>query len=346
MERATDEITGFIQNVSPLGQGQTKKYFDFQVQTGTDVVRAVCFSPSKRKAFDEASMKKSPVKIRKFMLDKKEGSTDILMNDKVQLDELDSVDFERREIVPQGLTISGLLNIMPEQLIDLKAKVISLQKPSTVKANTDNPLRKQEGLLIDPTGSIKVILWELDVDQVEEGQAYFFRNLRLKKNKLSGDLYVNPAKDNSKICPSDAFPSDSLKPPQSIPLELVISTITGEVIAVNKSSLNFCCFRCHKTVEILKDKIIAYCRNCGMKLKFAKCVKKWYVSAVVSDDTKNITLNFYDDVVTKILETFAADSAQQEDEDLITDIFFGLPTITYTYNEKTRSVQDVSVSCQ
>ena len=61
MEKATDEITGFIQNVSPLGQGQTKKHFDFQVQTGTDVVRAVCFSPSKCKAFDEASMNKSPV---------------------------------------------------------------------------------------------------------------------------------------------------------------------------------------------------------------------------------------------------------------------------------------------
>ena len=52
-----------------------------------------------------------------------------------------------------------------------------------------------------------------------------------------------------------------------------------------------------------------------MKLKFAKCVKKWHVNAVVGDDTKNVTLNFYDEVVTKILETFAADIAQQEDED-------------------------------
>ena len=67
------------------------------------------------------------------MLDKKEGSTDILMNDKVLLEELDSVDFERREIVPKGLTISGLLNIMPEQLIDLKAEVcrnLQMSKPT------------------------------------------------------------------------------------------------------------------------------------------------------------------------------------------------------------------------
>ena len=109
-----------------------------------------------------------------------------------------------------------------------------MSKPTLI-----NLFQKQEGFLIDLTGSIKVILWDLDVDQVEEGKTYFFRNWQLKKNKLSGDLFVNPAKDNSKICPSDAFPYDSLKPPQSIPLELVISTITGEVIAVNKSSLNF-----------------------------------------------------------------------------------------------------------
>jgi len=39
----------------------------------------------------------------------------ILMNDKVILEELDSVGFDRREIVPKGLTISGLTTITPEQ---------------------------------------------------------------------------------------------------------------------------------------------------------------------------------------------------------------------------------------
>jgi len=33
MEENKTEIIGFTQNVSPLGQGQTKKNFDFQVQT-------------------------------------------------------------------------------------------------------------------------------------------------------------------------------------------------------------------------------------------------------------------------------------------------------------------------
>eukprot|EP00794_Sanderia_malayensis_P021336 gene21336-23411_t len=168
MEQEDKEIIGFIQNVSPLGQGQSKKYFDFSVQTENDVVRAVCFSPVKRKAFDEASMKKSPVKIKKFIDDRKQDSNDILMNDKVMLEELDSVYFERREPVPEGLIISGLTTIMPEQLVNLKAKVINLQKPSSVNTNTDNPLQKQEGLIIDQTGSIKIVFWESDVGVVRE----------------------------------------------------------------------------------------------------------------------------------------------------------------------------------
>lgn len=55
---------------------------------------------------------------------------------------------------------------MAEQLIHLKAKVINLQTPRRVRENTDNPLMKREGLLLDPTGTVKVVLWESDVDLV------------------------------------------------------------------------------------------------------------------------------------------------------------------------------------
>ena len=61
MEDSEGEISGYVHNVFAIGQGQSKKFFDFCLQTENDVIRAVCFSPSKRKAYDEASMKRSPV---------------------------------------------------------------------------------------------------------------------------------------------------------------------------------------------------------------------------------------------------------------------------------------------
>lgn len=61
-----------------------------------------------------------------------------------------------------------------------------------------------------------------------------FKNLRPKKNKLNGDIYVNPAKGCSMITPTDDFPADTLQPPQSIPAELITSNVTGEIVAVQR----------------------------------------------------------------------------------------------------------------
>ena len=84
MEEET--ITGFVHNLSPIRTGPTKKYFDFSPQTdaGTSV-RAVCFSPQKRKLFEDSTKQSCPIKIKRFMKDKKEGSSDILMSDLVGL---------------------------------------------------------------------------------------------------------------------------------------------------------------------------------------------------------------------------------------------------------------------
>ncbi len=62
-----------------------------------------------------------------------------------------------------------------------------------------------------------------------------------------------------------------------------------------------------------------------MKLKLAKCVKQWYVNAVVSHDAKFVTLNFNDQMVRKMLQMFSPENAKKEDENLVENIFFGLP---------------------
>ena len=72
------------------------------IQNGPDLtngcrkwVHAVCFSLQKRKVFDSAKESR-PIKIKKFMVDKKDGSTDLLMSDLVGLEFLtpEAVNFE------------------------------------------------------------------------------------------------------------------------------------------------------------------------------------------------------------------------------------------------------------
>ena len=99
-------------------------------------------------------MKRSPVKLKTFLPDKNEKSTDILMNDTVK--EMQSVDFVVKNLVRQEVDIAKLTSIMPEQLDNLKAEVVDLQKSCKIRTNSDNPFSTREGLLLDPSGSIKI----------------------------------------------------------------------------------------------------------------------------------------------------------------------------------------------
>ena len=59
----SDTFAGYIHNVSPVYHD---KYFEFQIQAKTETVRAVCFSPRKRKQFAAYDHNKSPVKSLKI----------------------------------------------------------------------------------------------------------------------------------------------------------------------------------------------------------------------------------------------------------------------------------------
>ena len=110
MEGKDKSISGYIHNLSPVKKGPSKKYFDFDLQTGEKtVVRAICFAPRKRKCIEDAMEKSSPIKMKKFMHDEKnEGSTDILMSDNVEIDQIQPADvtFPKTDLVYQLISTS------------------------------------------------------------------------------------------------------------------------------------------------------------------------------------------------------------------------------------------------
>ena len=200
-------ITGFVHNLSPVRNGPNKKYFDFTLQTDAEKsVCAVCFSPQKRKVFEDSAKQSCPIKTKKFIVDKKEGSSDLLMSDLVGLELLtpEAVDFEKKDLVPSNLNLSMLSSISPQQLISVKAKLIGLQDPQIVTTPKFS-LNKAEGILVDEHGTVKITFWGDDIEKVESGKTYYFTSLRLKNNKINGELYVNPAKGNSNITEADPF---------------------------------------------------------------------------------------------------------------------------------------------
>ena len=85
--KMTDEVVGYIHNVSPMKHSEKTKYFDLQVQTENAIVRGVCFAQQKRDQFETFSKQKPPVKLTKCTLTDQGQRRTILMNSRTQLEQ-------------------------------------------------------------------------------------------------------------------------------------------------------------------------------------------------------------------------------------------------------------------
>lgn len=343
-----DECVGFIHNLSPVKNGPKKKYFDFTLQTGEKtVVRAICFSPPKRKCVEQAMESASPIKVKKFLKDKKEGSTDILLGHNAVINQCESgeLSFVKEEIITSALNLSMLPMISNNQLVNLKAKVVRLEKPQTVKLE-DRALQKVNGVLVDPHGSVSIVLWEDDIGKVEEGGTYEFKNLRVKHNSFTNQQYVNPAKQDSSIekCPEFAQP---LAVPESIPEEFTTSSITGDVLGISDLQNTYCCLKCNKRLTPQKQaaqKVVS-CENmkCQLMQKLERCKREWFVKALVGNDSGNVTLIFHHDQVLQVLamKDAAKDTSNVGSEE-IRDAFLALEKRAFVYRKKTMHVTNIA----
>ena len=60
----------------------------------------------------------------------------------------------------------------------MKCKVVKVNEVSTVKKSGDGKeLRKQDVMVADETGSSRLVLWEDDVNSLEEGTSYCLVNM-------------------------------------------------------------------------------------------------------------------------------------------------------------------------
>lgn len=115
---------------------------------------------------------KSPVKISKFKINWNSPTKDIVINQDTNNSQTTLSDenaFAPVTVPTDSITsLDSLTNAVPEQPITIKAKVAKLIK--------------QDGTLVEPTGQINVVLWQDQVDSIQEGQTYIFKHIKEKDN--------------------------------------------------------------------------------------------------------------------------------------------------------------------
>lgn len=148
MDEQEPEIAGYIHNISPLKKSSKTTYFDLQVQTKSELLRAVCFTPKKHAELESKCKAVSPVKLKKFKLEEKNDNKTILLNHTAEVIDT-TVDFEPVPIPPTN-NIASLTGVHLNQLVAITAKVTQLA--GTKRVNTRSGVKeKVDCYLVDPS---------------------------------------------------------------------------------------------------------------------------------------------------------------------------------------------------
>ena len=232
--QATTEFVAYVHNISPLKKGS---YFDCQLQGKEETVRGVCFSPPKLKRFTSLSQANSPVKIKKFRIDTKSNAEDLPMGHEVTIEHFPAIDFDKVKL-PTTMNLSTIKSVCPGQIVTVTAKVTHLYLSKTVGYEN---VQLQHAIIADPSGTMKMTLWENFVGSIKQGDTYTFRDICVYKDKMSHEIcLLNTAKSGSTIESAPQFQ-------EVLPFTVLESTmVNGEIIGVNQVASYLSCCKCKK----------------------------------------------------------------------------------------------------
>ena len=288
-----DEIIAYIHNVSPVKKG---KYFDCILQTKDSVVRGVCFSPPKLKRFKQASDNDTAVKVKKFRIDTTSNMEDVVMDWKTIIESTPPVNFPKSDL-PQSFNLSTLSTLCVGQLISVTAKVAHMQPIKKISSN-GKELQLREVTLVDPSSTMKLVLWEEYLDSVAVGTTYFFQHLRIKRDKMTKEIFVNTAMSETKITVCNPF-TEAL----AIAVQTSHVSATGEILGISTVNHYLGCMKCNKKVVATSKAGFLNCDTCPLKQKEKACKKNWYCKVAFEDMEKNeVTLTLFQDTIAQAFE--------------------------------------------
>ena len=130
----------------------------------------------------------------------------------------------------------------------------------TINTQYGSTLKKQELVVRDTSGSIKLILWQEYVESQQESKTYRLQNVRVKISK-DETYIINTAKSEQFVFEEvEAFDGD-LPPVDADMVGMATSKVHGKIVGVLNISKTLACISCFKTVTSKNEKI-GNCESC------------------------------------------------------------------------------------
>ena len=243
----------------------------------------MCFLPEQKEKFDNFANNKSPVKIRKYGENKKYGTTNVVIEKHTIVKSITNHPFEIREMT-QNNTISSFANTTSNQLVNIKGQLTKLFGSKKVFTRSGS-VTKQEGLISDATGTIKVVFWEDFVNAAKESMTYAFKQFIYKNDQYG--IYIA----TSKSAPSSLGETEPIKEPLAKPTIgqeiLTNKELLVDLLGVSSATQYSSCCSCKKKLQTQKNSLTAHCTSCNLTQKIKHCSRHWVVTLFVQNSEQS-----------------------------------------------------------
>ena len=188
------EITGYVNNISTERKGKTGKFFECQIKVGENNYKKIyVWKPEKRTDFLEIQNKKRAIHLYSLT----ERGKFLNFNEHSSYEETSNPSYEAdKETIEESAvrTIASLDKVPTEQIISLKAKVVTIYDVQLVTVR-GSPINNRELEIADETAKIKLVLWGDQCYDVKRDKTYFFRKFRLRRTNK--ETYVNTPQNSA-----------------------------------------------------------------------------------------------------------------------------------------------------
>ena len=242
-------MTGYVVEVSPVKVAKTsgKPYFMMEIQTAEKLNRALSFSPSKRRLFNELCADRRGCVINNV----KSGKDTLYVNEYSTVVEK-KLGFNHYPKV-KYMTIGEVINQVPTDAKVNVRGVVLLQEVRSVRVRSED-VNIREGHLVDESSRIKLALWREYCELLENRAVYDLKNL--VKMKYSGEIRLQSLHNTT-------YALSEVQIEEYDPLPVLEDKVlfNATVAAVEAAARN--CTECNKPISDGNDKeLLVKCGNC------------------------------------------------------------------------------------
>ena len=296
-------VHGVLANLSPMKKSKTtdNRYFDGHLTDGVTNIRLIGFDTSQQQRLADYSENQTPVKLSKCQVSNSmvEGKLQVVLKTYSSIDESPTkFSIPENMILQPGakLDIGQIHAVQDFQKVSVAVKPIKVSAPEMVSDKS-----KQDVYVADATGSMRLTLWQDDINKLDVNKSYLLKNVAVRSYQKvkylsfpKEDVTIEEVSDLGDVCDLE---QETVTDPSRRELNDV------EVLLVLNLQSYPACITCKAKVETTSA-TLGRCTKCSSMQRLNKCENQVTAKLKIESNNTQYTVQVFGNMLKNITTSF------------------------------------------